>query len=138
MSNHDKFVVIHVILFGAFSGLSISLNVVVEYLHDYPQVRESIKVKNSNLYFERIIFSKYSFTNFTYWTFDFEIIKGCLANFGDKQVLCNSCELIKIVLYYVDRLNKMPFEKKWWKEILWIGSIGKHLWHLQHMELSNM
>jgi hypothetical protein len=47
-------------------------------------VRESIKVKNSNFYFERIIFGKYSFTNFTYWTFNFEIIKGCLANFGDK------------------------------------------------------
>jgi hypothetical protein len=66
ISNHDKSVAIHVILFGAFSGLSISLNVVVKYLHDYPQVRKSIKVKNSNLYFERIIFGKYSFTNFTY------------------------------------------------------------------------
>jgi hypothetical protein len=47
-------------------------------------VRESIKVKNSNSCFEKIIFGKYSFTNFTYWTFNFEIIKGCLSNFGDK------------------------------------------------------
>jgi len=45
MSNHDKSVVICATLFSAFSGLSLSLNVVVKYLHDYPQVRESIKVK---------------------------------------------------------------------------------------------
>jgi len=36
MSNHDKSVGISAILFGAFSGLSLSLNVVVKYLHDYP------------------------------------------------------------------------------------------------------
>ncbi len=66
MSNHDKSVAIRAILFGAFSGLSLSLNVVVKYLHDYPQVRELIKVKNSNSCFEKIIFVKYRFTNFTY------------------------------------------------------------------------
>jgi hypothetical protein len=66
MSNHDKSVAICAVLLGAFSGLSLSPNVVVKYLHDYPQVRESIKVKNSNSCFEKIIFGKYSFTNFTY------------------------------------------------------------------------
>jgi hypothetical protein len=66
MSNHDKSVAIRAILFGAFSGLSLSLNVVVIYLHDYPQVRESIKVKKSNSCFEKIIFGKYSSANFTY------------------------------------------------------------------------
>jgi hypothetical protein len=66
MSNHDKSVAIRAILFGAFSCLSLSLNVVLKYLHDYPQVRESIKVKNSNSCFKKIIFGKYNFTNFTY------------------------------------------------------------------------
>jgi hypothetical protein len=37
-----------------------------KYLHDYPQVRESIKMKNSNSCFEKIIFVKYHFTNFTH------------------------------------------------------------------------
>jgi hypothetical protein len=61
MSNHDQSVAIR-----AFSGLSLSPYVVVKYLHDYSQVRESIKVKNSNLCFEKIILGKYNSTNFTY------------------------------------------------------------------------
>jgi hypothetical protein len=37
-------------------------------------VKESIKARNSCSCFEKVIFGKYSSTNSTYWTFNFEII----------------------------------------------------------------
>jgi cytochrome P450 len=53
-------------LIAATSSTSLSLTMVLKYLHDYPQVRESIKVRNSNSCFKKVILAKYSSMNFTY------------------------------------------------------------------------
>jgi hypothetical protein len=47
LSDHDKSIGIRGPLFGATTGVIASLTMVVKYLHDYPQVKESIKARNS-------------------------------------------------------------------------------------------
>ncbi|KAH9568437.1 hypothetical protein CY35_03G077000 [Sphagnum magellanicum] len=49
LSDHDKCVAIRCALFGASTGVILSLTMVVKYLHDYPQVKESIKVEQDAL-----------------------------------------------------------------------------------------
>jgi hypothetical protein len=66
LSDHDKSIAIRGALFGATTGAIASLTMVVKYLHDYPQVKESIKARNSCSCFEKVILGKYSFTNSTY------------------------------------------------------------------------
>jgi hypothetical protein len=65
LSDHDKCVAIRCALFGASTGVILSLTMVVKYLHDYPQVKESIKARNSCSCFEKVMLGKYSSTNST-------------------------------------------------------------------------
>jgi hypothetical protein len=66
LPDYDKSIAIRGALFGASTGVILSLTMVVKYLHDYPQVKESIKVRNPCSCFEKVILGKYSSTISTY------------------------------------------------------------------------
>jgi hypothetical protein len=59
LCDHDKSIVIRGTLLGATTGVIASLTMVVKYLHDYPQVKESIKARNSCSCFEKVMLGKY-------------------------------------------------------------------------------
>jgi hypothetical protein len=66
LADPDKCIAIRGALFGACTGVISSLTMVVKYLHDYPEVKESIKARNSCSCFEKVILGKYSSTISTY------------------------------------------------------------------------